>query len=110
MSATPVCVPSQIDIAIVGAGPHALTLITHLLQKCKQLSHRFLVFDPSGTWLHQWQQQFAALEIPHLRSPAVHHSHPNPYALRRFAESRPHELFSPYPMIYQVPNCLRIFA
>ncbi len=49
MSATPVCVPSQIDIAIVGAGPHALTLVTHLLQKCKQLSHRFLVFDPSGT-------------------------------------------------------------
>jgi cation diffusion facilitator CzcD-associated flavoprotein CzcO len=98
MSVTPVCVPSQIDFAIVGAGPHALTLVTHLLQKCKQLSHRFLVFDPSGTWLHQWQQQFAALEISHLRSPAVHHPDPNPYALRRFAESRPHELFSPYDL------------
>lgn len=91
-------VPAQTDIAIVGAGPHALTLVTHLLQKRKHLHSRFLVFDPSGTWLHQWQQQFAALEIPHLRSPAVHHPDPNPYALRRFAESRPDELFPPYDL------------
>jgi len=66
MSLTPGFVPNQIDIALVGAGPHALTLVTHLLQKCKQTRHRFLVFDSSGTWMHQWQQQFAALEIPHL--------------------------------------------
>jgi len=48
--------------------------------------------------MHQWQQQFAALEIPHLRSPAVHHPDPNPYALRRFAESRPNELCPPYDL------------
>jgi cation diffusion facilitator CzcD-associated flavoprotein CzcO len=48
--------------------------------------------------MHQWQQQFAALEIPHLRSPAVHHPDPNPYALRRFAELRPDELFPPYDL------------
>ncbi len=36
MSVTPGFVPNQIDIALVGAGPHALTLVTHLLQKCKQ--------------------------------------------------------------------------
>lgn len=28
--------PQHIDIAIVGAGPHALTLVTHLLQKRRQ--------------------------------------------------------------------------
>ncbi len=39
-----------------------------------------------------------SFEIPHLRSPAVHHPDLNPYALRRFAESRPHELFSPYDL------------
>jgi hypothetical protein len=48
--------------------------------------------------MHQWQHQFAALEIPHLRSPAVHHPEPDPYALRRFAESRPDELFPPYDL------------
>lgn len=86
------------DIAIIGAGPHALTFAAYLLQKRQKLRQRFAVFDPSGMWLQQWQQQFAAFEIPHLRSPAVHHPDPNPYALRRFAEFRPQELFAPYDL------------
>jgi cation diffusion facilitator CzcD-associated flavoprotein CzcO len=90
--------PASIDIAIVGAGPHALTLVTHLLQKKRSMRGRFLVFDPSGLWMHQWHHQFAALEIPHLRSPAVHHPAPDPHALRTFAESRPDELFAPYDL------------
>lgn len=85
-----------IDLAIVGAGPQALTLVTHLLQKKKSMRNRFVVLDPAGDWLQQWQHQFAAYEIPHLRSPAVHHPDPNPHALRTFAESRPQELFPPY--------------
>jgi len=98
MAVMPDFVPDKTDIAIVGAGPHALTLVTHLLQKRQQMARRFLVFDSSGSWMHQWQQQFAALEIPHLRSPAVHHPDPNPYALRQFAQSRPDELFPPYDL------------
>ena len=92
------CLPKKIDVAIVGAGPHALTLITHLLQKRRNLANRLLVFDPSGNWISHWRQQFAALEIPHLRSPAVHHPDPQPYALRRFAAARPQELFPPYDL------------
>ncbi|KAM3098439.1 SidA/IucD/PvdA family monooxygenase [Phormidesmis sp. 146-35] len=90
--------PDSIDLAIVGAGPHALTLVTHLLQKKKSMRGRFLVFDPSGTWMSRWNHQFAALEIPHLRSPAVHQPDPNSHALRTFAESRPNELFPPYDL------------
>lgn len=90
--------PNQIDIAIVGGGPHALTLVTHLLQKRSRMRNKFLVFDSRHRWMQQWQQQFAALEIPHLRSPAVHHPDPDPYALRRFAESRPNEFFPPYDL------------
>lgn len=90
--------PPQIDVAIVGAGPHALTLATHLLQKRQQMRDRFMVFDPSGSWMSQWQQRFTALEIPHLRSPVVHHPDPNPFALRAFAASRPQELFAPYDL------------
>jgi cation diffusion facilitator CzcD-associated flavoprotein CzcO len=88
--------PNYIDIAIIGAGVQALTLTTHLLQKSAKHYHKFLVFDPSQTWLSQWQQQFAAQQIPYLRSPAVHHPDPNPYELRRFAEHRHQELFPPY--------------
>lgn len=98
MAVTSASLPDKIDIAIIGAGPQALTLVTHLLQKRKKLRHRFLVFDPSGRWMSRWQNQFDALEIPHLRSPAVHHPNPNPFALRQFAQNRQHELFPPYDL------------
>jgi cation diffusion facilitator CzcD-associated flavoprotein CzcO len=87
--------PTNIDIAIIGGGPHALTLATHLLQKRKTMRGRFWVFDPGGTWMSRWNEQFSALEIPHLRSPAVHHPDPNPHALQGFAENRSPELFPP---------------
>ncbi|NMF66939.1 FAD/NAD(P)-binding protein [Brasilonema octagenarum] len=98
METPPPSLPSKIDLAIIGAGPHALTLITHLLQKRQTMRGRFMVLDPSGSWIRRWQHQFAAFEIPHLRSPAVHHPDPNPFALRKFAESRSHELFAPYDL------------
>ncbi len=88
----------DIDIAIIGAGVHALTLTLHLLQKRQALREKILVFDPSGNWLTQWHRQFAAQEIPHLRSPVVHHPAPDSFALRRFAENRPNELFPPYDL------------
>lgn len=90
--------PHHIDLAIVGAGPHALTLVTHLLKKKKSMRGRLMVFDPSGTWMSRWNHQFSALEIPHLRSPAVHQPDPDPHALRTFASSRPSELFPPYDL------------
>ncbi|MEL6384143.1 MAG: FAD/NAD(P)-binding protein [Cyanobacteria bacterium J06626_18] len=86
----------QTDIVVIGAGPQALTLVTHILQKKATLRNRIQVFDPSGTWMTQWHQQFAAQEIPELRSPAVHHPDPNSHALRTFAEGRYHELHPPY--------------
>ncbi|MFZ4730611.1 MAG: FAD/NAD(P)-binding protein [Pseudanabaena sp.] len=88
----------DIDIAIIGAGVHALTLTLHVLQKRQALRERILIFDPSGNWLTQWHRQFAAQEIPHLRSPVVHHPAPDSFALRRFAENRPNELFPPYDL------------
>ena len=91
-------IPETVDITIIGAGPQALTLVTHLLQKKASLRDRLAVFDRTGTWMAQWKQQFAALEIPHLRSPAVHHPDPNPYALRAFATNRSSELFPPYDL------------
>lgn len=90
--------PQEIDIAIVGAGPQALTLAVRLLQKKNSLSHRFLAIDPAGAWLERWCRQFSAYEIPHLRSPAVHHPDPNPFALRAFAESRSQGLVPPYDL------------
>jgi cation diffusion facilitator CzcD-associated flavoprotein CzcO len=90
--------PHSTDLAIIGAGPQALTLVTHLIQKRQTMRNRFVVLDPSGTWMQQWYQQFNALDIPHLRSPVVHHPAPYPGALRSFAENRVRELFPPYDL------------
>jgi cation diffusion facilitator CzcD-associated flavoprotein CzcO len=98
MEATDSALPPQIDLALIGAGPHALTVAAHILKKRNSLRDKMLAFDPSGEWVSQWRRQFAALEIEHLRSPAVHHPAPNPYELRRFAENRPCELFPPYDL------------
>jgi uncharacterized NAD(P)/FAD-binding protein YdhS len=43
-----IALPETIDLAIIGAGPHALTLTTHLLQKRQSIRGKFSVFDPSG--------------------------------------------------------------
>ena len=93
MQANSEATPPQIDLAVIGAGPHALTLIAHILKKRNNLRDKLLAFDPSGKWLTQWRRQFAALEIGHLRSPAVHNPDPNPYELQRFAENRSSNLF-----------------
>ena len=44
--------------------------------------------DPSGRWLAAWDRRFAAQAIPHLRSPAVHHPHPEPFALLEYARGQ----------------------
>ena len=88
--------PQYIDLVIIGAGVQALTLTTHLLQKSSKHYNKFIVIDSDGVWMKQWHHQFAAQQIHHLRSPAVHHPDPNSYELRRFAQNRRNELFPPY--------------
>lgn len=75
---------SDVDLLIVGAGPQALTLATYLRERAPVLCARTVVADPDD-WLTAWDRQFAALRIPMLRSSCVHHPHPEPYALLRFA-------------------------
>lgn len=74
-------------VVIVGAGPQALTIAAHLVGHGRIEPEELTVIDPSGDWLAGWRRSFAAFEIEHLRSPAVHHPHPDPYALLKFARS-----------------------
>ncbi len=86
------------ELVVAGSGPQALTLCCLLLQKRPQWRRRLRVLDPSGTWLERWNTQMRRYEIPWLRSPSPHHPHPNPHALRRFAQERQRgaELEGPY--------------
>ena len=70
--------PSTGGTVIVGAGPAALAVATML--RCHDLGP-VEVIDPNGGWLTAWHHRFAAQSIAHLRSPSVHHPHPDPFAL-----------------------------
>jgi hypothetical protein len=125
------------SLAIVGGGPHALTLALRLLDRLnngglgsgdigeaenarrsfgikgaccdakplqvaepktsKVLQEAGIrIFDPSGAWLKRWIDQFEALQIVHLRSPARVHpwAFVDPLAMVAFAISndRGHEI------------------
>lgn len=60
---------TDVDVLLVGAGPHALTVAAYLRRADPGL--RLLVADPDGR-LHRWRRQFAALTLGHLRSACVH--------------------------------------
>jgi len=54
--------------------------------RARAILARVLVVDEGGRWLGRWDEQFGALEIPHLRS--TYDQHPCPYdsfALQQFA-------------------------
>ncbi|OQS01045.1 hypothetical protein ACHHYP_01953 [Achlya hypogyna] len=102
-----------VPIVIVGAGPHALSLVLTLLEedsagefteaestmlsywRKKQLApHRvnlrdcIRVIDPSGCWCANWNANFELFGISHLRSPLGVHLDPlRPEGLRDFATS-----------------------
>ena len=97
MSKEPIDV-SVMDTIVIGAGPQALTLVAHLLAKRSKCRDRIRLIDPSGGWMNQSRRQFTAYEIPHLRSPASHHSVPDYFALRGFAERRASEFYLPYDL------------
>lgn len=86
---------SPYDILIVGAGPHALTLLLRLLTKrpytlyndqeqsrlvryCKVHAacelvekvhkNKYLVVDEEGEWLSRWTKYFNGYDIDYLRS------------------------------------------
>lgn len=73
--------PSEVDVCILGAGPHGLAAALHLLRADPTLAERLVVLDPAGAWLAVWRDHFARLEIEHLRSPIVHHPAPEVTAL-----------------------------
>ncbi|MFM8563306.1 MAG: FAD/NAD(P)-binding protein [Acidimicrobiia bacterium] len=84
-------------VAIVGAGPQGLTVASYLVAAGVNPDD-LVVIDPGGEWMVAWRRRFAHLGIAHLRSPSVHHPHPDPYALANFARERgrQRELVHPY--------------
>ncbi|MBM3692973.1 MAG: lysine N(6)-hydroxylase/L-ornithine N(5)-oxygenase family protein [Actinobacteria bacterium] len=79
-------VPSRVDVCLIGAGPQALAIAMCLRSVAPE--RHIHAIDPSGAWMHSWEHNFAAFDIPHLRSPGVHHPHPDASAWSRFRQAR----------------------
>jgi hypothetical protein len=71
--------PARPSVLLVGAGPAAFAQA--LAFRCHGLADDLDVLDPRGRWFAAWDERFRRQDIPHLRSPAVHHPHPDPFAL-----------------------------
>uniref|UniRef100_A0A3Q3BJE6 L-ornithine N(5)-monooxygenase [NAD(P)H] n=1 Tax=Kryptolebias marmoratus TaxID=37003 RepID=A0A3Q3BJE6_KRYMA len=83
----------MLDVVIIGSGPHALTLASLLSDPV----------DTYGEWAGLWERQFAALNIPHLRSHTLVHTDPlNQTSLQEFVlkHERSEELRSLPDQIY----------
>lgn len=74
-------------LAIIGAGPHGLALAVRAVEHGYTPGEDLVVVDPSGRWLDTWIHQFAAYDIPSLRSPGVHHPGCDPGALGQWAQA-----------------------
>jgi len=75
-------------VVVVGAGPHALTVTAELVVDGLVAPDDVVVLDPTGRWLAHWEASFRRLGITHLRSPVVHHPHPDVDAILRRADLR----------------------
>ncbi|MEM9561730.1 MAG: FAD-dependent oxidoreductase [Actinomycetota bacterium] len=71
----------EIDTLVVGAGPHALTVVSRWVCDRPATVDHLLAVDPAGCWMHAWDRQFDQQRIDVLRSPGVHHPDPDEMAL-----------------------------
>ena len=70
---------------IIGGGLHAVTIAIKLRSlglKASQLS----IIDPNPSLCAQFDNFSQRIDMPYLRSPCVHHVHPNPFHLNKYAK------------------------
>ncbi|MEM9131950.1 MAG: hypothetical protein AAF962_03640 [Actinomycetota bacterium] len=72
---------AEIDTLVVGAGPHALTVVSRWICERPARVDDVVIVDPAGTWMQEWYRQLHRQRIDVLRSPGVHHPDPDAMAL-----------------------------
>lgn len=73
---------------IIGGGIHGTCSAIALLEAGVAAAD-IAILDPHDHLLARWQQQTRRTGMSYLRSPGVHHLHPDPLHLQRFARQRP---------------------
>lgn len=72
---------------IIGGGIQAVTIALKL--RSQGLAMRDLcIIDPHTSLCEQFDTYTTIIDMPYLRSPCVHHIHPDPFHLKRFARHK----------------------
>lgn len=78
----------MLDWLVVGGGLHGTALSYHLTKHRGIPADRIRVLDPYETPLTLWKHHTVNTGMAYLRSPLVHHLHPDVWSLRTFAATQ----------------------
>ncbi|MBI5976042.1 FAD/NAD(P)-binding protein [Staphylococcus canis] len=70
---------------IIGGGVHATTIAIKL-RALGLPQHQLRIIDPNEYLMAQFDRQTKRIGMPYLRSPLVHHCHPDPFDLKKFSQ------------------------
>ena len=70
---------------IVGGGIHAVTIAIKL-RASGLPAEALTIIDPHDSLCEQFDDFSCRIGMPFLRSPHVHHVHPDPFHLKKFAK------------------------
>lgn len=70
---------------IIGGGIHAVTIALKLRSMGLEQSQLTMI-DPHDNLCEQFAERTSKISMPFLRSPCVHHVHPDPFHLKQFAK------------------------
>ncbi len=89
------------EYLVVGGGLFGCHVSAKLLSVKKIPPSQLGILDPNERLLTHWRQYSSSIGMAHLRSTSVHHLHPDPVDLRRFAAQQKREnLESSSPLFY----------
>ena len=87
--------------AIIGGGIQTVTIAMKLIENKKLTYNDLSIFDPNPL-CYRWMNITNKIGMQHLRSTIVHHVHPDPFHLKRFAKES--DYASPFFGYYQRPK------
>ncbi|RPF56672.1 FAD/NAD(P)-binding protein [Abyssicoccus albus] len=89
------------NYTIIGGGIHGITVAAHMIEQ-GIAHHELTIVDPNPSLGNHFIQQTSKLHMEYLRSPYVHHCHPEAFHLKQFAKQSHYE--NPTKGQYQRPR------
>lgn len=93
---------------IIGGGIQGCTMASYLRHRLNIQASDIAIIDPKDQPLENWRTFTSNLGMSYLRSPSIHHIHPSPFALEKFARQHKDKEVVHFYAPYDRPD-LRLF-